>query len=105
MKSWKSAGRVERRLFCAVAACVETSPHLIEFLFDPDHPRLNRPADILLKNARCLSSGEYLLVKLVLDLWTEGGYLNVNELFSLEKESLARVLSSLASLAEITSFF
>ena len=99
MKCWSTAGAEERRLFGAISVCLRQSPHLLGFLFDPDQPRLRTSPEGLLAEATALCSGDYLLVKVAVDLWTSGGFVSLHELFDAEPVVFASILEALASLA------
>jgi hypothetical protein len=74
---------------------MEGSSQLLELLFDLDRPRLRQPPEQLLQTARGLSSGDYTLVKLAVDIWCEQGEIRVHELFRLEQDDFIRALRSL----------
>lgn len=99
MKRWAVASRGEQRLYWAIEQVVGES-RLLEFLFDSSRPKLRQPADELLKAARGLSSGEYLLVKLALDLWCEQGQMTLTELLELEEPVFCRALQMFVQLRQ-----
>jgi hypothetical protein len=99
MKSWTSASTSEMKQFEAIAIFLKDSPRLLEFLFDPDSPRLNGSPEDLLDAARGFCSGDYLLVRLALELWCCEGFVSVHELLDAEPEVLALVLQAFRHLA------
>lgn len=99
MKCWDGAGAAEKKLFNAISGFLARSPQLLGFLFDPDHPRLRASPEELVRQARGLSSGDVLLVKIAVDLWSSGGFVSLHEIFDAEPEALALILASLETLA------
>lgn len=98
MQLWESASDTEARVFKAISLFLGQFPHLMSFLFDPQEPKLRGTPDALLAQARGLSSGELILIKLTLDLWSEQGHLRVLELFSLDADIFMQVLEAVKSL-------
>lgn len=98
MECWISANSSERRQYEAIAAITVENPELLKFLFDPNSPRLRAPASVLLKQARCLASGDNILVRVALDIWCDQGKAAVYELFNLDSHVFMRVLEALAKL-------
>jgi hypothetical protein len=99
MKCWETACAAEKKQFKAISMCLGHNPQLLDFLFDPNYPKLRKSPDSLLQDARGLCSGDYLLVKLGLEIWCGDGYLHVSELFDAEPAIFAMILAALASLA------
>jgi hypothetical protein len=97
MYSFKDAD--EQKLFMAIHAFLKNYPKLLEFVFDPQKPRLRRDPEELLREGRGLSSGEYLLIKIALDLWNASGNTRIHELIeTLDPGNFERVMKSLMSL-------
>lgn len=46
---------------------------LLDFLFEPNRPKLRREAEMLLREARDFSSGEQILIRVALNLWNGHG--------------------------------
>ncbi len=46
---------------------------LLEFFFSHKHPELRDSADALIKQARCFSKDEQLLIRVALDVWCREG--------------------------------
>jgi hypothetical protein len=98
MQCWKNARATERIQFQAISIIFESCPQLLKFLFDPGNPRLKSEPEKLLKSARSLSSGEFILIKLAIDIWCSEGQLKVYELFELDSELFASVLKAFSLL-------
>jgi hypothetical protein len=95
VECWSVAGAGEKRQFEAIRILMAGSPQLVEFLFDPGLPRLRQSPEQIVRNARGLSSGEYILVKLAVDIWCEQGQLLVSQLFELDSDNFNRALRAL----------
>lgn len=98
MICWQNATRGETKQLEAIATFLNSSPHLMDFLFDPDSPKLNDSPERLLTFARGLPSSDFLLVRLALNLWCEAADLQVHELFYLEPDIFAGVMKAFARL-------
>ena len=88
MKCWDSAGSSEKKQFEAISLILNNYKNLLSFLFDPHSPKLTNSPVNLMRRARSLSSTDYLLIKICLDIWCEQGQVQVYELFNLEPELL-----------------
>ena len=99
MICWQNASRGEQKQLAAISIFLSHSPHLVDFLFNPAVPKLNDSPDELVARARGLSSGDFLLVRLALNLWCCGGGLEVHEIFEAEPEVLGSIFRALALLA------
>jgi hypothetical protein len=74
MLLWKDCTQEEHRLAEIMYLLFKSYPALEKFLFQSRVPRLNEPPDVLLNQAGCFSSGEQILIRVALDLWSgEGG--------------------------------
>jgi hypothetical protein len=95
MKCWINASAAEKLQYKAISVLFKQSLHLLKFLFDPDCPKLRfAPEEVLIK-ARGLCSGDYLLVKLAVDLWCGCGDIRVHELFDVDSDIFPLILDSL----------
>jgi hypothetical protein len=99
MICWQNASRGEQRQLEAISIFLKHSPHLVDFLFNPDFPKLNDSPDELVARAGGMPSGDMLLVRLAINLWCCSGGLEVHELFEVEPEVFQLILKSLALLA------
>lgn len=101
MICWQNATRSETKQLEAIQTVLSQSPHLMDFLFDPELPELNDSPERLLTAARGLSSGDFLLVRLALNLWSEAVDIQVHEIFNLEPEIFAHVLRAFMILSRL----
>ncbi len=95
MDYWTEAHQSENKLFEAMLILISKSPHLRKFLFNESSQRLNSNPDQLLRCSRGFASGEYILIKICLDLWCENGKISVHELFHLDLDLFNLTLKAL----------
>ena len=71
--------------------------YLLEFFFDSKEIKISREPLEMLKQARGFSSGEQILIRVALDIWSGSGNTKVWSLLeSLDDQSLVNVLKALA---------
>jgi hypothetical protein len=70
MLKWKNCGRARERLGEVMSRIFRNHPKLLDFLFYPDRPELRDDAEILLRESGVFSTGEKILIRVALDLWT-----------------------------------
>ncbi len=80
MECWKEANSCDLKQWHAITRVFKNHPNLIEFFFDAKKPRIRRCADELLAYADVFSSGEKLLIKIALDMWSGSGNAKIWEL-------------------------
>ena len=102
MDSWAYASLTDKKLFQCISLATNNNEQLLKYLFDPKSAKLRLPPDQLLKNASGFCSGDYLLVKFAVDLWSEQGCLNLHELFNFDDDVLKHVLLALTQLRGLT---
>ncbi len=96
MINWPKANVVERRLLQAISNIFSESPKLLDFLFDPEKPKLRAMPEVLLLEAEDFSAKEDLLIRVALDMWSGSGSAEVWELLEyLDNASLIRVAKAL----------
>jgi hypothetical protein len=103
MVCWKNARASEKLQFQAISKLMELRPHLLDFLFDPEAPKLSASPDRILHEAMGLCSSDYILVRLGVDLWCGEAQVNVYELYDLEPELFVCALQAMAILAPKTT--
>ncbi|MFZ3230033.1 MAG: hypothetical protein WA160_07500 [Pseudobdellovibrio sp.] len=74
-------------LYRAISVLLKGNQELIQFLFDPEKPRLRRRAGILRDDAWNFSEEDQLLLRVALDLWSGSGHVSLWELIELWDES------------------
>jgi hypothetical protein len=73
MLNWKTCSTEERRLADIIHLIFKPYPELEQFLFNAKTPNLNEPPEFLLAQIGAFSSGEQVLIRVVLDLWSGEG--------------------------------
>lgn len=87
----------ERRLMAAIFVLLRNHKKLIPFIFDVNEPRLaGNPVDLVFESG-VLSSGEQVLVQLVLDLWDNAGETRLQDVIQiLDIDSFSCFLRAIA---------
>lgn len=98
---WQSPDPEEVQLYEAISRLFVNHPHLLKGIFDKKIPSLSaEPAD-LLTHYQCLSSGEYVMMKVALDIWCSSGGARVSELLdTLDVHNFCNVLTALSSVRD-----
>jgi hypothetical protein len=74
---WKNARYWELEILKAMQVLFASDPNLLAMVFDPEKPELRAPAEKILSQARRLSCGEVILVRMALELWNGSGELTL----------------------------
>lgn len=99
MIEWKGASEGDLRLLKAIKIVMEGHEKLINFMFHPEKARLVTSSDIILKHAACFSTGEVILIKIVLDIWDNSGKALLKEMFeTLDYKKINQISQVMASL-------
>lgn len=77
---WKNASPNDIRLYECISLLLGYDNRLVEFVFDPERPRIRKRAGILREDAFFFSHGEQLLIRAALDFWSGGGHLALWEM-------------------------
>ena len=80
MLHWKDCTDEEHRLSEIMYLLFKPYPQLEKFLFQSEVPRLNEPPNVLLDQAGCFSSGEQILIRVALDLWSGEGSTRLSDI-------------------------
>jgi hypothetical protein len=74
MLDWANVNKSELQLYEAIAKLLVNHEHLLNGLFNPTCQRLSDEPEALLKHYRsCLSPGEFILIRVSLDIWCSSG--------------------------------
>lgn len=96
MFNWKNASTGDLKRFQVIEEMLETHPKLLEFLFKTNKAELNSSPDALKKRMGYLSSGERILVRVAMDVWSESGDTKLTDLFSLDHDAFEKVIFAIA---------
>ncbi len=84
---WRGDDERGLALYRAIAILLGGNQELIQFLFDPEKPRLRRRAGILRDDAWKFSEEDQLKIRVALDLWSGSGHVHLWELIELWNKS------------------
>lgn len=97
--NWNETRPREKRFQVAMTKLFAANAELLPLVFHRDQPRLRYEPGIILAQVCGLSSGEYLLVRLALDMWNDSGGVRIQELISrLDSTNFANAMAALWSL-------
>ncbi|MBF0301004.1 MAG: hypothetical protein HQK51_20010 [Oligoflexia bacterium] len=96
MITWKNADASDLRLLQAITILFANHPRLSEYIFDLNKSKLRDSPSKLKEDAREFSTGEYLLIRVALDIWSGDGGLNFNEIYEqLDHKNIANLIKPL----------
>lgn len=95
MNTWKNACSGDLRRFKAINHFLKPYPKLIDHLFKTDKAELNYPTMALRKSFCQFSTGEQILARAALDIWSDSGQVTLPELTRLDPENFKNVLIAL----------
>ena len=96
MESWENASDSERKTYESISHVFSSCPHLLNNFFEKDKPKIRFRSEKMLAQACGLSSGEIVLVKVALDIWSGSGNAYVWELIeTLDGQNFYSVLNAL----------
>jgi hypothetical protein len=77
---WKNASVNQILLYQCISLLLGYDKRLLEFVFDPEKPRIRKRAGILRDDAVFFSDEEQLLIRAALDFWSGSGHLALWEM-------------------------
>jgi hypothetical protein len=96
MFCWKTAESYEWKQIEAISIVLSNHYKLLEFLFEKERPNLRNSPEQLLEWSLGFSSGEQVLVRVALDIWSNSGSARVSDLLiSLDQSNFENVLLGL----------
>jgi len=78
--NWPGADEKSLSFLRAISVLLNHNQALLDFLFDRENPRLRKRAGILRDDAWRFSEREQLLIRVVLDLWSGSGHVQLWEM-------------------------
>lgn len=95
-RPWPKAGDSDLQRYEAISRVFFTHDYLLPFLFDTREPKTRLSPEALLRQASAFSKGEFLLIKIALDIWSSSGDTKLVELIEdLDPQNFYFVLESL----------
>jgi hypothetical protein len=102
MLNWQGAGRHERRMQEVLNLIFQNHPQFLEFLFEKERAKLRQDPEELLRDAMVFSTGEKILIRIALDLWSGQGLVHLWDIVErLDEENYHNVLAGLRHLRPI----
>jgi hypothetical protein len=77
---WKDASADELMLLEMISKLLDDNEQLLTFIFEPTLPKLRKRAGVLKEDSWKFSSGEALLIRVALDIWSGSGHVQLWEL-------------------------
>jgi hypothetical protein len=102
MLNWREPGRHQNRMMETLNIIFAQHGELLEFLFEKDCPRLRQEPEVLLERSWGYSSGQQILIRTALDLWSGGGDVKIWQVIEgLDDSTYENVLLGLLHLRRI----
>ncbi len=104
MESWREATSSDRRMYQAICLVFLNHPKLLEFFFEKKRPRIRFVAEQMRKEAAGFSSGEQILIRVALDMWSGSGNAKVWQMLeTLDSSNFGNCLKALGFLRSLNS--
>ena len=92
---WSNACEGDLRRAQAISVLMEKHPKLMNWLFREDRPELKCSPREMLRQAGAFSTGERILIRLALDLWSGEGEAKVLDLDRLDPGNFKNALTAI----------
>lgn len=100
--NWQTASLGDLKLKEIIFRLLAFDKRLLEFIFDPDKPRLRQRAGILKEDVWGFSHGEQIMIRTALELWSGSGHVFLWELIeTLDDSNLKRVIEALIAIRDL----
>jgi hypothetical protein len=73
MEVWLDAEDSDKQIFKTINILFSKHPYLLKFFFDPNKPKIKYEPLNMIRASHGMSSGEQVLIKIALDIWSGGG--------------------------------
>jgi hypothetical protein len=101
MIHWKNACESDEVLKLAIGNLFKKNPEIINLFFNQTQPRLICSPEEIKEMARGFGSGDDLLIRIALDVWSEEGGIHFNEIYQkLDEHRFVEVINVLKFLRE-----
>ena len=94
--NWKDACKGDLKRAHAISVLMEKHPDLMRWLFKDDKPELKTSPEEMLRRAGAFSTGERILIRVALDLWSGDGNTKVMELDRLDPGNFENALHAIS---------
>ena len=96
MQTWRKATVSEQRQYQLISQIFFKHPKLLEFFFEKHEARMRFAPEEMLKEIGAFSSGEQLLVRVAMDIWSGSGNTKLWRLIEqLDHDNFSNVLKAL----------
>ncbi len=96
MESWEGAKGSDRHMYQAISLVFLNHPELLDFFFEKKKPRIRFKPLEMRKAAAGFSSGEQILIRVALDMWSGSGNAKIWQMLeTLDSGNLSNVLKAL----------
>ncbi len=82
MPTWDVVDRDTYNRLLIIVELLRADDRLLEFVFNSVKAELRTCPQTLIEESRCLSSGEQILIRVALDIWSAEGFATVGELLT-----------------------
>lgn len=90
-------------LHSAIGILFSNDEHWLDFFYFHKGGGLRLEPQELIAESRCFSRGEQLMIRVALDLWTDGSYVSLAEILNtLDFENLNRVLLAIMTVRDVS---
>ncbi len=94
METWKGASQSDRKRYAVIAGALERQPALLRLLFRADRPELSSPPEEISSHVGAFSSGEKILVRVALDIWSGSGDVLLMDLCRLDPQNFRNAITA-----------
>ena len=96
MQTWREATVSERVQYELISLIFSKHPKLLEFFFEKHRPRMSYSPVEMLKEIGVFSTGEELLIRVAMDIWSGSGNTKLWRLIEqLDHDNFSNVLKAL----------
>ena len=104
MESWQKATKSDRHMYQAIGLVFRNHPELLEFFFEAREPRVRFVSEEMLREAAGFSSGERILIRVALDMWSGSGNAKIWQMLeTLDHNNFHNCLKALGFLRGVLS--
>jgi len=101
MIDWKNACSSDKKLLYAIARLFRNRAGLLDFFFHSTQSKLSASPEKIRKMARAFCSGDEFLVRLALDIWSQDGGINFNEIYQkVDDDNFYNIIATLGYLRD-----
>ena len=96
METWKNACPGDLKRYRIIAQALERHPNLLHSLFQTDRAQLTTSPDQIKRRTGAFSTGEKVLIRAALDIWSDQGGVLLNDLLRLDPINFKNMMMAFA---------